>query len=246
MTFTSQDMQKLETLMNQSSENRELLQKLLDYHQYCLSQVSHEIRNPLALVYSTLQLIESTHPEVLTIRHWDHLRNDIEYMKVLLEELSKYNNGDHVSMETLNLRPFLKRIVLSFAASLTDTDIEFTSRIDPAIPTINGDKIKLQELLLNLLRNAKDAVHPTGSITLSAYLKDKEVVIEISDTGCGIPEEHLETIFSPFVTHKKDGTGLGLAIVQKAIAAHAGTIVVDSEPGIGTKFTVGLPIQHDC
>jgi len=101
-------------------------------------------------------------------------------------------------------------------------------------------------LLLNLLRNAKDAVHPKGSITLSAYLKDKEVVIEISDTGCGIPEEHIETIFSPFVTHKKDGTGLGLAIVQKAIAAHAGTIVVDSEPGIGTKFTVRLPIQHDC
>jgi len=121
-------MERLNELMASGPENRELLTKLLDSHQYTVSKISHEIRNPLALVYSTLQLIESTHPEVLNIKHWHYMREDIEYMTTLLEELSRYNNSDRLSVTEINMRTYMEHLSLSFAASLVDTDIEFTSK----------------------------------------------------------------------------------------------------------------------
>ena len=72
---------------------------------------------------------------------------------------------------------------------------------------------------------------------------DKDIIVTISDTGCGIPEERLPTIFEPFVTYKKQGTGLGLAICDHIIKAHGGTITVESTPGVGTTFSVTLKAE---
>lgn len=229
--------------MAQSPENEKLLTKLLDSHQYNISKISHEIRNPLALVYSTLQLIESNHPEVLQIKHWSYMREDIEYMKTLLEELSQYNNSARLSITEINMCAFMEHLLLSFAASLVDTDIQFTSKVNPYLPVIHGDKIKLKEMFLNLLINAKDAVSSSGIITVHADIKDNDIVIKIADTGCGIPSEYLADIFTPFITNKQGGSGLGLAIVQKTVVAHHGTVDVASIPGNGTTFTITLPIQ---
>jgi len=245
MTFTAQDTQRLNKLMADSPENKELLTKLLDFHQYTVSKISHEIRNPLALVYSTLQLIETTHPEVLNIKHWHYMREDVEYMTMLLEELSRYNNSERLSVTEINMRTCLEHLSISFAASLVDTDIEFTSKIDPNLPVVRGDKVKLREMFLNLLKNAKDAVSSAGTITLHAYPEGNNIVILLSDTGCGIASEDLDDIFTPFVTHKQGGSGLGLAIVQKTADAHGGFIQVQSDPGRGTTFSVTLPIQYD-
>lgn len=79
MPFTANDYEKLHQLMNSSPEIRELLQKLLDSQKYTISKISHEVRNPLTLIYSTFQLIESSHPETRDFSHWSELREDIEY-----------------------------------------------------------------------------------------------------------------------------------------------------------------------
>ena len=97
-------------------------------------------------------------------------------------------------------------------------------------------------MILNLLRNAREAISSAGSIRLEAVLKDQMLQITISDTGCGISPEYLDTIFDPFVTYKPDGTGLGLAIVNRTITAHAGTVTVTSSCGKGTSFLLLLPI----
>ena len=215
-----------------------------------ISTISHEIRNPLTLVYSTLQLLESQHPEVLSFRHWNELHQDIEYMNQLLLELSSYNNGGRLDLQPVDLNTFLKVLSLSFASSIVDTDIEFSSRIDPDLPVISMDSVKIQQALLNLLRNARDAVltkdastHP--AICMAASAEKSRIKITISDTGCGITPEDLSSIFEPFVTHKKDGTGLGLAITRRIMIAHGGTIEVTSTPGTGTVFTLFLPIKQD-
>ena len=96
MPFTANDYEKLHQLMNSSPEIRELLQKLLDSQQYTISKISHEVRNPLTLIYSTFQLIESSHPETRDFSHWSELREDIEYTISLLQELSAYNNSEHL------------------------------------------------------------------------------------------------------------------------------------------------------
>ena len=116
------------------------------------------------------------------------------------------------------------QICLSFAASCVDTDIEFSSLIAPDLPSLTADRLKLHEAILNLLRNAREAISSAGSIRLEAVLKDQMLQITISDTGCGISPEYLDTIFDPFVTYKPNGTGLGLPIARGIIEAHHGSI----------------------
>lgn len=156
--FNATDYDKLQQIMAESPEKKELLTRLLESQKMTISMIGHEIRNPLTLVYSTLQLIESQHPEVLTYRHWSGMKSDVEYMTQLLEELSAYNNGERLNISSIETNTFLKTIALSFASSIVDTDITFTSRIQPDLPAVSGDTVKLRQVLLNLLANARDAV----------------------------------------------------------------------------------------
>ena len=243
MSFTSSDYEQLQKLMNESPENQALIQKLLDSHRYTLSKISHELRNPLALIYSTLQLIETQHPETASFKYWDSMRSDLEFMSQLLSELSAYNNSDRLHKEPFSSLKFFQKICLSFAASCVDTDIQFTSRLSDDLPLLNGDAIRLQEVFLNLLKNARDAVSENGNIFLTAEYSDQNLTITISDDGCGIAQEHMETLFDAFVTHKSGGTGLGLSIAKRVIHAHGGTISVSSAPDEGTTFIVRLPVS---
>lgn len=249
--FTQTDFDKLKQIMEESPEKKELLTRLLESHQMEFSALSHEIRNPLTLVYSTLQLIEVKHPEVRSFTHWDSLRSDIEYMNQLLTELSSYNNSERLFPEQIHTDSFLKSLVLSFAASLTNTDIEFTSRIEPGLPDIYADSVKLRQILLNLLRNARDAVtdsrqnvslSQTASVTLHAYTEESRLFITVTDNGCGIDADRIDTIFEPFITYKKNGTGLGLPIARRIANAHGGSLTASSEPGKYTRFTLTLPV----
>ena len=210
--------------------------------EYFLSKFSHELRNPLTSVYSTLQLIEMQHPEVKEFKHWSNLTSDVEYMNALLAELSDLTKSERLQYSTFSLRALIEQVSLSFAASIADSDVEYTSKIDSNLPEISGDKTKLQEVLRNLLKNAYDAASPDKSIYLEATVEDDKVLITIKDTGCGISEEQLPTIFEPFVTYKKDGTGLGLAISDHIVKAHKGMITVRSVPGEGSIFLITLPL----
>ena len=248
--FTSTDLDKLKQIMAESPENCALITRLLDSHKESVSMITHEIRNPLTMVYSTLQLIESTHPEVHTFKHWNSLHEDVLYMIQLLAELSVYNNSSVLHLKSLDTESFLKQIVLSYAASIADSSIEFTSYIAPDLPYIQGDATKLKEVTLNLLKNAFESFPSNipGTIRLEAdSIKSKaddsrHLRIRIQDTGCGIPPEHLDTIFEPFITYKSGGTGLGLALSKRIIEAHNGSLQVSSTIGIGTTFTILLPI----
>ena len=248
--FTSTDHDKLREIMAESPEHEATITKLLDSHKESVSMITHEIRNPLTLVYSTLQLIEASHPEVHTFRHWDALCEDVLYMTQLLGELSAYNNGASLVIHSLDTSSFLKKIALSYAASMADASIEFTSFIAPDLPFIQADALKLKQVILNLLKNALEAFSPdeTGYIRLDAGITNHTsddspwLSIMIKDSGCGIPKERLENIFQPFVTYKSGGTGLGLPLSKRIIEAHQGRLLVDSTIGTGTTFTILLPI----
>lgn len=213
--------------------------------EYLLSKFAHELRNPLTSVYSTIQLIEMKHPEVQEFKYWSTLSADLEYMNALINELSNLSKSERLKVSEFHSKAMLEQIVLSFAASIAHSDVEFTSKLTPSLPIMKGDEIKLKEVFRNLLRNAYEASLPNHKIYLEATATDSELVVTISDTGCGIPEEHLPTLFQPFVTHKKEGTGLGLTICDHVVKAHQGTIRVLSTLGKGTTFTVTLPLSCD-
>lgn len=212
--------------------------------EYLLSKFSHELRNPLTTVSSTIQLIESQHPEVKDFKYWSNISEDLDYMNRLLLELSDFSKSETLHKSSFSLRALLEHISLSFAASIANSEVEYTSKISPSINQITGDKTKLQEVFLNLLKNAFDAASPNNTVYLEASCDNNKICIRIEDTGCGITEEQLPTIFEPFVTYKKNGSGLGLAISNNIIRAHGGSIHVKSTVNVGTTFTVTLPLYE--
>ena len=259
--LSQKDYDQLLQIMEESPEKKDLLNRLLTTHQITLSTFSHEIRNPLTLIYSTLQLIEARHPEVLSFDHWDDLHQDLEYLVQLLNELSLYNNGEKIHCTEVSMTTYLQKIVLSYAASFADLDIEFTSSIAPDLPVIHLDEVKFRQAISNLLNTARDAVLPDSIEDINLNVEDSspsirfsaicsksssgssELLIRISDNGCGISETDLPNIFQPFVTHKECGTGLGLAVTERVIRAHRGSIEVESTSSSGTTFLLRLPVQ---
>ena len=115
-------------------------------------------------------------------------------------------------------------------------------QIPDTLPAIFIDQVKLKQALLNLLRNASEAVSlPGGKISFHVVLQEGYIHISIKDNGCGIAGNQLDQIFQPFVTFKENGTGLGLAITRQIIQAHGGSIQVESTPGQGSEFHILLP-----
>lgn len=169
---------------------------------------------------------------------------DVRFMCDLLNELSSFNNSSTLHHSVFSIEKLLKNIAVSFAISLdaADSHIEFSSKIIPGMGDFTGDKIKLEEVFLNLLQNAKDAVGAEGRISLSAERRNDTIIICCQDNGCGIPEDQIETIFDPFVTYKENGTGLGLSSAKRITEAHGGTIQAESSSESGTVFTVTLPV----
>ena len=214
--------------------------------EYLLSKFAHELRNPLTSVYSTIQLIEMKHPEVKDFAYWSSLSDDLEYMNDLISELSSFSKSERLNLSTFSSKSMLEQVTLSFAASIADSNVEYSSKLDPTLPMITGDSIKLKEVVRNLLRNAYEASLPDKTISLEVFCEQDTLVIRVTDTGCGILEEHLPTLFDPFVTHKKTGTGLGLAICNHVVTAHGGSVQVESKPNVGSTFTVRLPLVQSA
>ena len=242
--LTNIDINKMNRLMEENKDAKTIITQLLENHHTTVSMIAHEIRNPLTLVSSSLQVIESQHPEVKDFYNWKQTMEDRRFMFSLLYELSTYNNSTSLHYSVFPIENLLKHIAFSFAISLDseDSQIRFSSRIASGIGDFTGDKIKLEQVFLNLLKNAKEAVQEDGTIFLSADKENSQVVIRCTDNGCGIPDDELDRIFEPFYSLKETGTGLGLSLSKRIVEAHGGKITASSSRKTGTVFTVTLPI----
>lgn len=218
------------------------IEELEESYQFRISQISHEIRNPVTLINSYLQLLAKTHPEVTGFQYWDHVSSNMEFLVDLLNEISTYNHSEHVRKESTNIYMFIQNFIEDISIELEKHSIQILLKKESALPRLDIDPVKFKEVLYNLVRNSAEAIGRDGLITIRIYFEDLSIIIEVSDNGPGIPEEYLPTLFDPFVTHKKDGTGLGLAITKNIIEAHNGTIEVQSHAGNGTSFLMRLPL----
>lgn len=209
--------------------------------QLTLSRFSHEIRNPLALIQSELQLMETSHPELTEYEGWYSIMENLEYIRELLNDLSQFNNADTLSTAPTDVTALLKNISASFRPALNYLGITLNSDIPENLPFLSLDRIKIRQALLNLLRNAQESIqHSHGIILFSACQVPGGVCILIKDNGCGMTSEQLQNIFTPFVTYKDAGTGLGLSITRHIVEAHGGTLKVQSIPEKGSEFHIFL------
>jgi signal transduction histidine kinase len=137
----------------------------------------------------------------------------------------------------------LREAVEVVGPSAAEARVERSVEVAPGLPEVDADAELLRQAFLNLCVNAVQAMAPQGGgrLAVSARAGGGQVVVEVRDTGPGMPAETAERAFEPFFTTKADGTGLGLAIVRQAAEAHGGTVEVDSRPGAGTTFRIRLP-----
>lgn len=217
------------------------LKKEIEEQKIAISQISHEIRNPVTLINSSLKLIEKQHPEVRDFAFWNDTMMDMDYLLRLLDEVSSYNNSMLLHPETLNTSQWLTDFAASLVCSVP-ASFRFSFQIPPALPLLHADPVKLRRALSNLIRNGFEALEKEGEVSFTASSDGPYLTLHISDTGCGIPAEYLDTLYQPFVTHKPDGTGLGLSITRRIIEAHHGSLTLETKPGAGTVFTIRLPL----
>jgi two-component system phosphate regulon sensor histidine kinase PhoR len=215
-----------------------------------VSNVSHEMRTPLTAIKGYAETIEGLsddNEEYLNIikRHTDRLINIVQDLMILseMEEI-----GMKLDMDTIDINATLSNIMKIFKQRIGNKGLAFQFNLDNAIPPIRGDQLKLEQAFINLIDNAVKYTEE-GGITISSRIIEGFVVIEIEDTGIGIPEKHMPRIFERFYTvdkshsRKLGGTGLGLSIVKHIVLLHNGAIDVESQPERGTKFRIDLPLR---
>ena len=207
-----------------------------------LSKMFHEIKNPLTLINSSLQLIQDEHPEVTTFRFWNQTLEDIKNLRNLLDELSSFQKGNVLNMTKINLFDFTEDLLESTAGFLLETGTPLTLECTIDDLDFYADDVKLRQAIINLLKNAAESSASGSPIILRMTADTQWLYISVADKGCGISKEHLEKIFEPFHTTKSYGTGLGLPIVKKIIESHNGKLTLKSKEGAGTTFLISLPL----
>jgi len=251
---------RAETQLEILIQEKEKAENLARLKSEFLNQVSHELRTPLAVIIGYIECmtdglygqIESKHQEILQVvaKQSAHLKNMIDQILIY----SRLEAGKQpVRIEELQLTKIVNdmRDTFDFLCRQKGLDLQWVLPRDPM--TVHSDAMRVKEVISNLLQNAVKYTD-RGSVTvrMEKLLTNDSLVIEVADTGMGISEQHLSSIFEPFMqahktstTNSRGGIGLGLSIVKKHLEQIRGAISVESELGKGSTFRIVLPRNYD-
>jgi signal transduction histidine kinase len=265
--FSNQDMQLLTVLANQAAAgvenwrshhqlakaNQELkasqsqmmqAAKLVALGELAASIV-HEIKNPIQILMMHLDMAMKGKP----VPNWLEMFNQqVRRLADITKRLMNFSRkvSDDFQIELVNVNKAVEDVIAITRHDFVNNKVTITTDLATALPTIPGNANYLQQVFLNLLINARDAMPQGGKVNVKTETKGFNVLVHVTDTGTGIPKEVLDKIFAPFFTTKEagKGTGLGLSICSKIISQHRGEIKVESTPDVGTTFSVSLPVRR--
>ncbi len=207
------------------------------------ARMAHEIRNPLAALCGSVQLLSSA----ADIREPDArllaiVTREAERLDALITEFLLYARPATPQLKKINLHAYIDEELLFLAQDSHFVNITLQNLV-PKTTEVTIDPNQFHQVIINLLRNAADAMQDGGGIRIECWLTAAAVSISITDTGAGITEDAARHLFEPFWTTKPSGTGLGLAISYRIIEAHGGTLSVESPPAGGCRFVITLPVH---
>lgn len=209
--------------------------------------LAHEIKNPLSTVILNLQLLrEDLNPEDPAYSRFlarlNTVGREAARLRETLDDFLRYAGKIELRKEPVDLNRLLEELVDFFApqAQLNRVTIRFKPQPSPLVASIDSRLIK--QTILNLMINALQAMPNGGELILSANQSGSDAVVDVIDTGSGIPADAVEKIFTAYYSTKKGGAGLGLAMAKRIVEEHGGRITVGSEIGKGSDFCVRLPM----
>lgn len=207
--------------------------------------VSHEIKNPLMVIGGFAQQLKRN-PEIPPAAQTklEIISGEVKRLENFLGELRDFTRPAPAAKQEADLNDLVSQVVTMMTDAAQDMGIQLVTRLAADLPPLSFDTNQLKQVLINLIKNAMEAMEGGGTITVTTEARPDQVLLGVHDTGKGIPADVLPNIFNPFFTTKKTGTGLGLAVTNKIIEDHQGSISVTSSAEQGTTFTVALPYRR--
>lgn len=208
--------------------------------------IAHEIRNPLAIIAASAQLLED-HPDDPELRQQcvQKIVTSAQRASLIIEQLLKFSHPPQERFRPLNIHATLEETFNLLNHQMLVSQVILRRDFSPDVPRLYGNPELLQQVFTNLILNACNAMPQGGQLTVTTRLSGEHVELRFTDTGHGITKEHAAKIFDPFFTTRTvgKGTGLGLSISYSIIQQHQGTLEVVSEPGTGATFVIRLPVS---
>ncbi len=207
------------------------------------SIISHEIRNPLAVISNATRLLKVliSAPGPKAAKQFGIIEAEIKQANSIISEVLGYARTRELMLSAIDLNSYLREILLSQPVT---PGLTVKEEIDPESVRIKVDAEEIKQALRNVISNAVEAMQGSGTLTVGTRVGRRVVCIFVSDTGPGIAEDVRRKMFAPFFTTKARGTGLGLAVVGKAISRHKGKLFIKSELGKGSCFQIYLKIYR--
>jgi PAS domain S-box-containing protein len=209
------------------------------------SQIAHELNNPIYGIMNTLELLKTEIPPESKRRKILELSlSETQRLAEMLRNMLSFSKPEEEKRRPIKMNDLIEGILLVMEKQMKESNIKVETAFDDEIPEIMASTNQMRQVLLNIFKNAKEAMPKGGVLTIRTNREDHHVLIHIQDTGVGIPEEIRNKIFEAFFTTKQrvKGVGLGLSVCYGIIKDHGGEIQVESEEGNGTTFTIRLPI----
>ncbi|MGE0825945.1 MAG: PAS domain S-box protein [Candidatus Binatia bacterium] len=210
------------------------------------AKLAHEIGNPLNSMSLNAQMLERRlaktvdGPDERLLVYLQNVQSEIHRLTQLLHDFRALSQRQHSDFRAVSVRDLIRDVLRTESPHYSARQIYVASEVPAELPAVRGDADKLRQVLLNLTKNAVEAMPQGGTLTVRASAHDGHIHIDVVDTGIGVGDEL--KVFEPFKTTKPEGTGLGLAIVQEIVDAHRGKVSYASAPDQGTTFSVSLPI----
>ncbi|MGI9089065.1 MAG: ATP-binding protein [Chthoniobacterales bacterium] len=209
--------------------------------------IIHDLKNPICILRCCTDLIASETADPRMHKLTKMMNKAVEGMLSMTQELLDYARGStSLKQESISIWRLLDELSEQALQLLPGQNIQFVKHVGYD-GMIEIDLARFTRVLCNLIKNAREAMTGGGILTFSVDLVGAEVILQLADTGCGIPADILPKLFEPFVTYgKSHGTGLGMAIAKSVVDAHHGTIAVKSTIGLGTTVEIRLPVASDA
>ena len=252
LSVSIENLQVLEEAIQRHHDNEQMreqvlqAQKLASVGQFVAS-VAHEMNNPLQGVLGHLELLIGSLPDNAPDRPTlDRIYKDAERASKIVQDLLVFGGSQRVAKLPVDMPPLIRETIVLREATPNRPDVKLVLKVEGDMPAVPGDPALLQQALINMIVNGEQAIADTGRsgrVFITARSEGERAVIEVEDTGPGIPADLLPRIFDPFFTTKEvgKGTGLGLAITFGIVTKHGGTIVAGRSSHGGARFTVRLP-----
>lgn len=208
--------------------------------------LAHELKNPLTPIQMSLETLIAAHggQSPLFEKMFDEsataMLEEVERLRRTIDAFSRFARLPKPQRSRFELADWARQVLAIYATPPAGISLELS--LEPGL-TVEADRDQLTQVLVNLLKNAEEAMPDGGRIAVRARRDGDESVLEVEDQGPGIPPEKRARIFEPYFTTKSNGTGLGLAICARIAAEHGGQLKVESPPGKGARFTLALPLS---